>query len=92
MTHKVIGFYPSTNDKLKTFVEQQISAVAIAFPTFDCECVDESDYRLTKFSNHPDRFPCYLLLQNDARKNIIHAKMNLSRLLEWVSVSSGVTY
>ena len=86
MSHKLVGFASSINS---SYIENQIQAIANEISGLQTEFADETDSRLIKYCQKPDRLPCLMLFKNDAHKTHINAKMTQDRAINWTKEKIG---
>jgi hypothetical protein len=87
--HKLLVYSYSLDYNMQNYINNQIEYIKANMPDLHIEHLDESDHRLSLFSEYPDRFPAFILLKNDRRKNYIHSKMTNESALAWVRLKLG---
>ena len=89
MSHKLVGFAHSSNSMNTDYIKDQLLAIANEIEGLATEFADETDSRLTRYCQKPDRLPCLMLFKNDTHKTHINAKMTLSRAINWTREKIG---
>lgn len=89
MANKLLAFTHSSDSLTSEYITNQLESIKISFPDLQTEQVNETDYRLALYSWYPDRFPCYILFENDVRKAVIHAKLHNHEAIDWVTLNLG---
>lgn len=87
--HTLLVYTHSTDANMYNYISNQINVISTEFPDLNIEHLDESDYRLKLFSEYPNRFPAFILLKNNRRKNYIHSKMTGEAAISWVKAKLG---
>lgn len=89
MSHKLVGFAHSSNSMNTDYIKDQLLAISNEIEGLATEFADETDFRLTRYCEKSDRFPCLMLFKNDTYKTHIHAKMTLNRAINWTREKIG---
>ena len=89
MSYNIIFFTESSNEDINTYVSNQILEIQKIYPDINIELVDETDERFYRFSRRGDRLPAILILKNNSRKAMKHAKLSLTDLLDWLRFNLG---
>ena len=89
MTHKLVGFAHSSNSNNTQYIKDQLLAIENEIEGLTTEFADETDSRLTRYCEKPDRLPCLMLFKNDTQKTHIQAKMALDRAINWTKEKIG---
>ena len=89
MSHKLVGFAHSSNSINTDYIKDQLSAISNEIEGLATEFADETDSRLIRYCEKPDRLPCLMLFKNDIHKTHIHAKMTQDRAINWTREKIG---
>jgi len=89
MSHKLVGFAHSSNSTNTQYIKDQLSAIANEIEGLATEFADETDSRLARYCEKPDRLPCLMLFKNNTHKTHIHAKMTETRAINWTREKIG---
>jgi hypothetical protein len=84
--YKVVLFSDSISQQYMT--EQQ-EAINNALPTLETELANSDDARLALYSTTPTRMPAILILKDNARMQIRHAKLSHTDAINWISARTG---
>lgn len=87
--HTLLVYSYSLDYNMQRYINNQIEYLQQHIPDLVVEHLNENDSRLSLFSEYPNRFPAYILLKNDRRKNYIHSKMTNESALAWVISKIG---
>lgn len=69
---------------LLNYVEKQAEYIESYFSNIIVEIVSTDSEYLTLYNTKPNRFPCIILLKNNAYKNSINAKLTNDALVKWL--------
>lgn len=89
MTHKLIGFASSESSVNTQYITNQLQAISDAIPGLTTELADETDSRLQRYVKRANRLPCLLLMKNDARKALVHGKLDTNYAIQWTKDHIG---
>ena len=89
MSHKLVGFAHSSNSINTQYIKDQLLAIANEIEGLATEFADETDSRLIRYCQKPDRLPCLMLFKNDTHKIHINAKMTQDRAINWTKEKIG---
>lgn len=89
MAHKLVGFAHSSNPTNTQYIKDQLLAISNEISGLLTEFADETDSRLTRYCQKPDRLPCLMLFKNDTYKAHINAKMTQERAINWTREKIG---
>ena len=68
MSHKLVGFAHSSNSINTDYIKDQLLAISNEIEGLVTEFADETDFRLARYCQKPDRLPCLMLFKNDTHK------------------------
>lgn len=88
MSYKLVAFVYSSDSIISEYINNQIQAISILFPELETEVSNENDTRLVLYSTTPDRFPSFMLFEDNIFKTGIVGKFNDDELFSWVSNNS----
>jgi hypothetical protein len=69
---------------LLNYVEKQAEHIESYFSNITVDIVSTDSEYLTLYNTKPTRFPCIILLKNNAYKNSINAKLTNDALVKWL--------
>lgn len=81
MKYKLI-IAPQTS--LLGYAEKQAEYIKDCFSNITVEIVSTDSEYLRLYNSKPNRFPCIILLKNNAYKNSINAKLTNDALAKWL--------
>ena len=89
MGSKILAFSNSGDLVNTEYLQKQLDAISILFPSVEIEHLNENDARLALYTTTPNRFPCIMMFRDGARKKVVHAKFNERQFIEWVVDNLG---
>lgn len=89
MTYKLVAFTPSTNTFLTKYINNQLLATTNLFPELEVEHVNELDERYYLYNKNINRFPCFIIFKDGARKVVLSAKVDDTYFLNWLTSNLG---
>lgn len=89
MSHKIIGFADSSNPIQVDYVKNQLDAIKLWNSELTVEFQNEDSELLDRYCKLPKRMPTYIIMKNNVYKTHIHAKLDNSKLFDWLVSKLG---